>query len=125
MTTMNAENHYLGYIYQGHRVTYDPITQQKVWIECKDYLMTKEPYLFSDDTPSINHKGALLNNNELLTQPRPLYSKSSSPMGPSQYQLFLKEKIAEYSVTHLQLTKKERYNLILEQWRTTKQKSKT
>ncbi len=117
--TMNANEHYLGYVCQGHMVSYNSISKENVWVEIKDG-MKEEPYIFSNSPTHHIHKGSLLNIQSLSPQA----PKQITTTSPSQYQQFLKDKIAEYAVTHPQLTKKERYNLILEEWRTTKQKSK-
>lgn len=119
---MDAREHYLGYMCKGHVVIFDHVTKQKVWKEVKPKDMLEiEPYVFSDEQIQPIHKGYILEVSKEQHDAVPIQPKQK---GPSQYQQFMKEKIPEYATLYPNMTKKERYNLIIAEWKKSQEESK-
>lgn len=91
---------------------------KKMWKKNSEEL-TEEPYLLGEN---------LYKDNENLKSKDTYYShitktsstNKSSTKTISIYHQFIKDKIVEFSKSHPNMTKKERYSLILSEWKKTK-----
>jgi len=89
---------------------------KKMWKKNSEEL-TEEPYILGDNLYTKNENVKKDTYYSHITK-TPSTSKSTKTI--SIYHQFIKDKIIEYTKSHPNMTKKDRYSLILGEWKKTK-----
>jgi hypothetical protein len=89
---------------------------KKMWKKNSEEL-TEEPYILGDNLYTKNENVKKDTYYSHITK-TPSTSKSTKTI--SIYHQFIKDKIIEYTKSHPNMTKKDRYSLILSEWKKTK-----